>query len=77
MSKFRAESSFASVDYVCEKQMFEESACRKCDKKFLALYALVRFIELKYLSVSHLIELKDIGSVKSMHPWLVVYLRHF
>ena len=46
-------------------------------KKFSARYALVRFIELKSLSVGHLILLKDIGSVKRMRSCLVAYVKHF
>ena len=46
-------------------------------KKFSALYASVRFIELKSLSVGHMIKLKDIGSVKSMRWCLVAYVKHF
>ena len=46
-------------------------------EKLSARYALVRFIELKSLSVGHLIYLKDIGSVKSMRACLVDYVKLF
>ena len=46
-------------------------------KKFSAQYALVRFIELKSLSIFGLISLKDIGSVKRMRSCFVGYVKHF
>ena len=44
-------------------------------KKLSARCASVRSIELKYLSVSHLIKSKNIGSVESMRSCLVAYVR--
>ena len=58
------------------KLQYQGALSTRCDQKVLALYALVRFIELKSLSVGHLINLKDIGSVKRMRSCLVVYVKH-
>ena len=50
-------------------ELIHSNVHTRCDQKFLARYASVRFIELKSLSVGHLILLKDIGSLKS---WLML-----
>ena len=60
-----------------QQDIMNTSKSTRCDKKFLAPYASMRFIELKSLSVNHLISFKDNGTMKSMQSCLIAYVKHF